>query len=74
MKNKLDLGPATNFYATQASELPQDIVSGIEITKQDCALSDYLGTDVIKLYCTQKYSEIKAFEDDIYPREYDWYL
>jgi glutamine synthetase len=74
LKNKLDPGPATDFDATQANGLPQDIIEAIDTTKQDSELSSYLGADFIKLYCTQKYSELKAFENDISAREYDWYL
>jgi glutamine synthetase len=74
LKNKLDPGPATDFDATQANGLPQDIIEAIETTKRDSKLSSYLGADFIKLYCTQKHSELKAFENDISAREYDWYL
>ena len=74
MKNQLDPGAATNFDATQASGLPQDMISAIEVSKQENALSSYLGADFIQLYCAQKYSELKAFENEISAREYDWYL
>ncbi len=74
LKNKLEPGPATDFDVTKASGLPQDIITAIAHTQQAKELTNYLGGDFIKIYCAQKYSELKAFENEIAAREYDWYL
>jgi len=41
---------------------------------EDCGLADYLGADYLRAYAACKETELDAFEAQVSPLEYTWYL
>ena len=37
-------------------------------------VKDYLGADFQELYATTRRAELQAFDNQVTPLEYDWYL
>ncbi|PID45777.1 MAG: glutamine synthetase [Proteobacteria bacterium] len=74
MAQKSDPGAPRDDLCTEASGLPTDFRQALRQTEASTVLKSYLGEDFIPVYCAQKRSEVREFEDAISSREYDWYL
>jgi len=75
MSKKLDPGaPSANSIDEADPEVPFDLRSALTHFCEQETLAQYFGEEFTALYALHRHAELKAFEQFISAREYDWYL
>ena len=75
IEQKLDPGkPSDEAVDGRDERLPLSLHRALTETAASEALRQALGDDFIDLYCRHREAETAAFQNNISPREYDWYL
>jgi len=58
----------------EAAPLPTNWYESTLLFERSEFVKEYLGTDFQQLYATTRRAELQAFENQVTPLEYDWYL
>lgn len=76
LTGKLDPGPPVrgNAYAREDVGLPTNWPSAVAAFERSDFIGEYLGQEFQRLFTTTRRSEFEAFEANVTPTEYEWYV
>jgi len=58
----------------EAAQLPTNWYESVLLFERSHFVEEYLGADFRQLYATTRRAELQAFDNQVTPLEYDWYL